>query len=203
MDMTKTSNTTKDRILNITIMGLMTAFMCVISPFAIQLPGQVPISLSMAAIYLIVYLIGGSRGTACCALYLLIGFVGIPVFSGFGSGAGKLIGPTGGYLIGYIFTAAICGAALRVGRGMLWVYIIGMALGCATAYLFGSVWFMYSMEASFGYTMTVCVYPFIPFDIAKIAAVAVVGPILKRLLCRIDGLDGIIAYRRTQKPKSA
>ena len=46
-------------------------------------------------------------------------------------------------------------------------------------------------------------FPFIPFDIAKIAAAAVLGPILKKLLCRIDGLDGVIAYLRPQKPKSA
>lgn len=188
-------------IMNIAVMGLMTAFLCVISPFSIQLPGQVPVSLALAVIYLTVYLLGGVRGTACCALYLLIGLIGLPVFSGFGSGIGKLAGPTGGYLIGYLFTAALCGLSLWAGRGKIWVYIIGMAAGCAAAYLFGSVWFMYSMETTMKYTLGVCVYPFIPFDIAKIAAVAVLGPLLKKLLRGISGLDGVLY--RPQKPKSA
>lgn len=181
-------------ILSMTLMALMTALICVLSPLSIQLPGQVPISPAFAVIYLAVYLLGGVKGTICCALYLLIGLIGIPVFSGFGSGIGKLAGPTGGYLVGYIFLAAVCGAALYIGRGRIWVYIIGMALGGLAAYLFGSLWFMYSMQTSLKYTLSVCVYPFIPFDLAKIAAVAVLGPILKKQLRRIDGIERAIAY---------
>lgn len=192
-----------NKILNMAIIALMTAFLCVVSPFSIQLPGQVPISLSFMMLYLTVYLLGGVKGTVCCVLYLLIGLIGLPVFSNFGSGIGKLAGPTGGYLIGYIFLAAVCGAALYIGKGRLWVYIIGMVLGGMVAYLFGTLWFMYSMQTGLKYTLGACVFPFIPFDIAKIAATALLGPILKKLLCRIDGLDGVIAYLRPQKPKSA
>lgn len=205
MDTDKRRNNTGygNKILNMAIVALMTAFICVISPFSIQLPGQVPISLSFAALYLTVYLLGGVKGTICCALYLLIGLIGLPVFSGFGSGIGKLAGPTGGYLIGYIFLSAICGAALYIGKGRIWVYIIGMVLGGIAAYFFGSLWFMYSMETSLKYTLGACVLPFIPFDIAKIAAVAVLGPLLKKLLRRTNGLEGAIAYLNPQKPKSA
>ncbi|MCM1308621.1 MAG: biotin transporter BioY [Butyrivibrio sp.] len=191
------------KILNMALIALMTAFLCVVSPFSIQLPGQVPISLSFMMIYLCVYLLGGIRGTICCVLYLLIGLMGLPVFSSFGSGVGKLAGPTGGYLVGYIFLAAVCGAALYIGKGRLWVYIAGMVLGSAAAYFFGTMWFMYSMQTGLKYTLSVCVFPFIPFDLAKIAAAAILGPLLKRLLCRIDGVGGVIAYMKPQKPKSA
>ena len=177
---------TRDYVLNITLMGLMTALICVLAPLSIQLPGQVPISLTLMAIYFTVYLLGGAKVIVCVVLYLLLGMIGLPVFSGFTGGLGKLAGPTGGYLIGFIFTAAICGGALWLGKGKLWVYVIGMVLGCAVAYLFGTFWFKY--------TLSVCVIPFIPFDIAKIVAVAIVGTLVKKLLHKIDGLQNVIKY---------
>ena len=183
-----------DYVLNITLMGLMTALTCILAPLPIQLPGRVPISLTLMVIYLTVYLIGGAKGTGCCALYLLIGLIGLPVFSGYTGGIGKLAGPTGGYLIGFIFTAAMCGLFLRIGKGNIWIYMIGMILGCAVAYAFGSVWFMISMPATFKETMAACVIPFLPFDAAKIAAIMILGPIIKKLLHRVDGLQNVIAY---------
>ena len=183
-----------DYVLNITLMGLMTALTCILAPLSIQLPGQVPISLTLMVIYLTVYLIGGAKGTGCCALYLLIGLIGLTVFSGYTGGIGKLAGPTGGYLIGFIFTAAMCGLFLRIGKGNIWIYMIGMILGCAVAYAFGSVWFMISMPATFKETMAACVIPFLPFDAAKIAAIMILGPIIKKLLHRVDGLQNVIAY---------
>ena len=62
---------TRDYVLNITLMGLMTALICVLAPLSIQLPGQVPISLTLMAIYFTVYLLGGAKGTVCVVLYLL------------------------------------------------------------------------------------------------------------------------------------
>lgn len=172
-------------------MGLMTAFLCVLAPIAIPI-GPVPISLTPLVIYLIVYLIGGVRGTICYGLYLLIGLIGLPVFSGFTGGLGKLSGPTGGYLIGFILTAALCGLSLWLGKGRLWIYIIGMVLGICVAYLFGTVWFMISLETSLLYTLKVCVYPFLPVDAIKIALAAVVGPLIKRPLMKVSELSGII-----------
>ena len=183
-----------DYVLSITFMGLMTALTCVLAPISVQLPGQVPISLTLMVIYLTVYLLGGAKGTGCCALSLLIGLIGLPVFSGYTGGLGKLAGPTGGYLIGFIFTAAVCGLFLRIGKGNIWIYMIGMILGCAVAYLFGSVWFMISMPATFKVTMSACVLPFLPFDAAKIAAIVIIGPAVRKLLHKIDGLQNVIAY---------
>ena len=74
------------------------------------------------------------------------------------------------------------------------MYVIGMVLGCAVAYLFGTFWFMFSMGTGMKYTLSVCVIPFIPFDIAKIVAVAIVGTLVKKLLHKIDGLQTVIKY---------
>ena len=92
------------KIQTMTMVALMTAVTCVLAPFSIPI-GPVPISFTNLAIYLSLYLLGWKMGTASCLLYILIGMVGMPVFSGFSGGIGKLLGPTGGYLLG---TAWFC-----------------------------------------------------------------------------------------------
>ncbi len=99
------------RINRIVSIALMTAVICVLSPFAIAIPvSPVPISLATFAIYLTVIILGWEDGTISVLVYVLLGFAGAPVFTGFAGGAGKVLGPTGGYIIGYIFLAFIEGA---------------------------------------------------------------------------------------------
>ena len=93
----------------ITVTALMTAVTCILAPLSIPI-GPVPISLTNLAIYISLYLLGWKRGTISYLIYLLIGLVGIPVFSGFTGGPAKLAGPTGGYIIGFIVQH---GSALR------------------------------------------------------------------------------------------
>ena len=83
---------------SMTVTALMTAAICVIGPLSIPLAGGVPISLQDFIIGLAAVLLGMKRGTMATFLYLLLGLAGLPVFSGFTGGIGKLAGPTGGYL---------------------------------------------------------------------------------------------------------
>ncbi len=94
------------RTYTMTSTALMTAVTCILGPLAIPI-GPVPVSLTPLAVFLSVYILGTKRGTIAYLLYLLIGAVGVPVFSGFTGGLGKLAGPTGGYLIGFILMALI------------------------------------------------------------------------------------------------
>ena len=85
--------------------------------------GPVPISLTNLAIYLSLYLLGWKWGTASYVVYMLIGMVGVPVFSGFTGGLGKLAGPTGGYIIGFVPMAVLAGLVIdrsRAGRSSSW-----------------------------------------------------------------------------------
>lgn len=170
----------KTKTYHLTMMGLMTALTCILAPLTIPLPGGVPLSLTNMIICLTVYLLGGKRGTICCGLYLLIGLVGLPVFSGFAGGLGKLAGPTGGYLIGFLFMAMICGLFLHLGKGKLWMYALGMIVGIAVDYAVGSIWFMAVTRMRLMETLIACVFPFIIVDLGKAAAVIVVGPVLKK-----------------------
>ena len=102
------------------VTALMAAVTCILAPMSIPI-GPVPISLTNLAIYLSLYLLGWKWGTVSYLVYVVIGAVGVPVFSGFTGGLGKLAGPTGGYIAGrariidyirhsaraYIFSASI------------------------------------------------------------------------------------------------
>lgn len=95
----------------LTLTAVMAAVICVLGPISIAIPvSPVPISLASMAVYLAVTVLGMKLGTLSCLIYLLLGLVGIPVFAGGSAGAAKLFGPTGGYLIGYLFLALIAGA---------------------------------------------------------------------------------------------
>lgn len=94
----------------ITKIALMAALQCIISPFAITFPfSPVPISLATLMLYLSAYILGKKNAAISCGIYILIGLIGLPVFSGFTGGIGKVLGPTGGYLTGYLFLVYISG----------------------------------------------------------------------------------------------
>ena len=170
------------------IIALMTGVTCILGPLSLHIPvSPVPLSLTNLAVYFAVYVLGMKRGTVCYCLYLLIGLVGVPVFSGFTGGPAKLLGPTGGYLIGFIFMALCCGyfvdrSSLRA------LHILGMLLGTAVCYLFGTVWLARVTGMSFRAALGAGVIPFIPGDLAKIGIAAVVGPQLRSRL-RQAGLN--------------
>ena len=111
----KEHTTKKMSTRQMTFIALMTAVTCILGPLSIPLPfSPVPISFTNLAIYLSLYVLGLNGATISYLVYLLIGMVGVPVFSGFSGGFGKLAGPTGGYLIGFIFLTLIAGLLMKL-----------------------------------------------------------------------------------------
>lgn len=166
--------------------ALVTAVICVLSPFTIPLPfSPVPISLTIFAIYLGLYALNWKWGTVSILLYILIGLVGVPVFSGFSGGPGKLLGPTGGYIIGYIFVGIIAGWFIDK-SDKIYMHAIGMVIGVAVCYAFGTAWFINVMD---GYTvasaLAACVIPFVPADIVKMILAVLVGPAIRKGVKRL------------------
>lgn len=162
--------------------GVMTAVICILAPFSIPIPfSPVPISLTMLAIYLSVYALGMWEAGIAYLIYLLLGIVGVPVFSGFTSGPGKLFGPTGGYLIAFLFTALISG--FFVDKFEKWYMdIIGMLLGITVAYVVGSIWLSMQAGMSLSAAFMAGTIPFIPADIAKIILAVIIGPQIRKTL---------------------
>ena len=170
----------KSNIYKLAQMAVMTAVICVLAPMAIPI-GPVPISFTNLAILLALYILGTKMGTISFLCYLVLGTVGLPVFSGFTGGLGKLLGPTGGYLIGFIPLAIISGLSIEKLHNKF-AQFLGMVAGVVVCYAFGTAWFCYLAGTGLQKALALCVIPFIPGDIAKILIAMVVGPVLVRAL---------------------
>lgn len=160
--------------------ALMAAVTCILAPLSIPI-GPVPISLTNFAIYISLYILDWKKGTISYLIYLLIGLVGCPVFSGFTGGIEKLAGPTGGYIIGFIPMAIIAGIAINKFQKK-WVHFIGMIIGTVVCYAFGILWFCLQSGTPVIAALSICVFPFIPGDLIKmIIAIFVATKIREKL----------------------
>ena len=135
----------------------------------LTIPGPVPFTMQTMAVLTVAGLLGAGKGCAAVGVYLLLGAVGAPVFHGFQGGAQVLAGPTGGYLIGFVFTALLVGFAVRR-FPKLWQMVLFMALGILICYAFGTAWFaLFFANGGLGAILGACVIPFILPDCAKLA----------------------------------
>ena len=182
--MNNTANSTTTKRLStrkLVLIALMTAITCIFAPMAIPIPvSPVPISLTNLVIMISIYVLGFKDATISYIVYLLLGLVGLPVFSGFTGGLGKLAGPTGGYLIGYIPCAITVGLFSDMAKKhrVLWD-IVGMILGTALLYTLGTAWFMFVSGNTLKYSLAACVLPFIAGDSIKIAAATLVAEVVR------------------------
>ena len=177
MNESKVSNkNTKLTILTITRVALCAAVICVLGPLSIQLPiSPVPISLGILGIYLAVYVNGWLWGSVSVLIYLLLGFAGLPVFTGFTGGLAKIAGPTGGYLIGYIPLALVAGFFITKFEKKIPLHILGMILGTLICYALGTAWLAVSMKMTFKAALLAGVIPFIPADAVKMVIAVGLG----------------------------
>lgn len=172
----------KSKVYPMAVIGVMAAVICILGPLSIPI-GVVPITFTNLAIYITLYALGMAKGTISYLIYMFIGFIGVPVFSGFGSGPAKLLGPTGGYMIGFMFMSLIAGFFIDKFIDKWYVCFGGMILGTAVCYAFGSVWLAYQAGMSVSGAFAVGVIPFIIGDLVKIIVATLIGPqIHKRLL---------------------
>ncbi|MGP1403525.1 MAG: biotin transporter BioY [Catonella sp.] len=173
---------------SITLIGIMAAICCVLGPWQIPI-GPVPISLQIIAVCLSAYVLGAKRGALAVLTYVLLGLIGLPVFAGASGGAATLFGPTGGYIIGFIFMAFISGLFIeKFGIKKVYFQVAGLLLGLLVCYLFGTVWFTLVNTKGINFTQALgyCVYPFIPFDIAKIVISVILGNAIRQALNKFN-----------------
>lgn len=160
---------------DITLTALYSALIAVCS--WISVPAAVPFTMQTFAVFVTVGVLGGKRGTYSVLLYLLLGAAGLPVFAGFTGGVGHLFGATGGYIIGFLFSAIVMWLMeAGLGRSSI-VLIASMAAGLLVCYIFGTVWFvtLYTKESGSVSVMTAlgwCVFPYVIPDALKIALAA-------------------------------
>lgn len=185
-DITAKSNAKSSlTVSQIAVIGVMTAATCVLAPLSLPI-GPVPISLTNLVIYFSLYTLGTMKGTISYLVYLLLGLVGLPVFSGFTSGPGKLFGPTGGYLIGFIPMAIIAGLVIDRYINKCIVCLLGMIAGTAVCYLFGTAWLAYQANMGFQAALMAGVIPFIAGDLIKMVLAMLIGPQIRSQLKRAN-----------------
>lgn len=179
----------KSAVYTLTVTALMSAVLCLVGPLSIFI-GAVPLSVATLAVYAAGILLGAAPGAGSCAVYVMLGLVGLPVFSGYEGGPAKLAGPTGGFLIGYVLAAFVTGWLTQKTDGALWGCITGMLLGTAGMYAVAAAWFTVVMQTDLLQALSVCVVPFLVGDAVKMAAAAALGLPLRRRLRAIGILPG-------------
>lgn len=169
-------------------MVLISAFTAMIAVSAwITIPVlTIQFTMQLFAIFLALGTLGGRRGTVCVALYLVLGAVGLPVFSSFNAGIGALLGVTGGYLVGF-FPMALVYWGLRtvVKKQGMWVEILLMVSSLIVCYAFGTAWFIVLYTKNKGAigvwsALCTCVFPYVIPDLVKIVLANRLSALIRR-----------------------
>lgn len=151
----------------------------------ISIPMAVPFTLQTFGVFVAVGILGGKNGTLAVLIYIILGAIGVPVFAGFQGGIGILAGSTGGYILGFLFSAMVMWAIEKFFGRKPVVQILSMVLGLIVCYAIGTAWFMvvytnHSGAVGLGTVLGWCVIPFIIPDLVKIALAFVLSRRLRK-----------------------
>lgn len=170
-----------------TIKLVSTAMMSVVIAICawITVPFTVPFTMQIFGVFLALMLLGGKYGTMSILIYILLGLFGIPVFSGFSAGPGALLGPTGGYIAGFLAMGFIIWIinAVKKGDAPIWAYLLALS----ACYILGTLWFCYVMgtkgsDYSFTQALMLCVVPYIIPDLLKLSLAKIVALKLRKIM---------------------
>ena len=176
------ANKKKKFTLSLVECGFFAALTAVLSLISIPLPSSVPITLQTFAVPACGYTLGAKKGTAAVLVYLALGALGLPVFSGFQSGIGTLLGPTGGFLMSFPFVAFICG----LGSGKPFLKSIKYsAAALLVDHTAGVLWYSFAMKTDILSAFLLVSLPFILKDALFLAASARFSLICKAKLKKI------------------
>ena len=185
----KTNKSTKNRafIYDLVLISVSAALITICSWISIPI-GPVPFTLQTLGILAVMLTVGGRRGTIAILVYLALGAVGVPVFAGFKGGIMSFVGPTGGFLIGFVIAALVYWLLEKLFLKKLmtttvrtWIFgLLGFLVFEIVMYIVGVIWFMTVYAAQTGPVglMTVlgwCVIPFIIPDLVKMAVALIIG----------------------------
>lgn len=193
MESTTTSNEKNNsNVRELVTIALLAAVLCILAPLSIPI-GPVPISLTNLVLYFFVLIVGTRRTSIAFIIYCLLGAVGLPVFSGFTGGLAKLVGPTGGYIIGFLPMIIVMGPFLEKHRkpSVRNVILNTIVMEAATwiPYILGTAWLAYSAKMTFTAALAVGVIPFVAEDLIKMVLAAIVAPGIHTQLVKAHLVD--------------
>ena len=171
---------TKDLVLT----GMFTAILCVMAQISIPIQ-PIPFTLSLFALFLIGALLQPRYAFLAACAYLLLGAFGVPVFAGLRGGLAHLTGPTGGYLMAYPLMTLVTAVFYKLGNKYRILSLsLGMIISLFLCYLIGTLWFIQITGKTLYVALTLCVFPFIPFDIVKIVLAISVSLLIRKALSK-------------------
>lgn len=159
----------KTRIYKLAVTALFCAVICVLSVLSFPI-FAIPITFSVFAVLIAGGLLSPKYALFSTLGYILLGAIGLPVFAGFNAGLGVLFGPTGGYIMAYPFMALAVSVTVKLfKKRSILSLTVGMLAALIFCYLFGTLWFSRYKDMSFLNSLLVCVVPYLPFDLIKLA----------------------------------
>ena len=188
--MTSSANTAASRFrtLDLAYIALFAVLMAVCAWITVPLPKPlVQFTMQTFAMFMALTTLGGRRGLYAMVVYLLLGAVGVPVFSGFRGGLGVLLDTTGGYIIGFVAAALVYWLLTAKLGDSLPVMVAACVLGLAVCYAFGTAWFLVvyaRVNGPIGVTTALgwCVFPYIIPDLLKLALAIILSRRVKKFL---------------------
>ena len=163
--------------------SMFTAILCLFSPISVPV-GPVPITLSLFAVMLAGFVLGSVKAMLSVCIYILLGAVGMPVFSFFTGGFPVVFGPTGGYVWSYVFVALICGVfSSKTESSLFWV-VLGSFLALLICYACGTLQFCLLCRVSVVEALSISVFPFVVFDVLKAVIAVWLGRKIKNRYCK-------------------
>lgn len=142
----------------------------------ISVPSVIPFTMQTFGVFFALNFLGGKKGTLCILIYLLMGMIGLPVYSNGTAGIGVIMGTTGGYMIGWIFSGLIMQLLETLIGRKIRAQAVSMLVGLLICYATGTAWFMVVYAHTTGVVglwtaLCWCVFPFIIPDLLKLALV--------------------------------
>ena len=168
----------KSKTYPIVLVGVFVAIISICAWISIPMV-PIPITLQILGVFITASILGAKLGTVSIIIYILLGAVGLPVFSNFTGGFGILLSPTGGFIIGFIFTALTIGIITSFKNSIL-TNTLAMLLGLLLCYTFGTIWYCFYAGVDFITAVLVCVVPFLIGDSVKICISAILVTKLKK-----------------------
>lgn len=170
-------HSSKNRIKIYVLISLFTALTAVCS--FVTIPSAIPFTLQTFGIFMTLLMLDGKYGTISVCLYIIAGVIGVPVFAGFSGGIGHLMGATGGYITGFVFTCLAYWLITSLFGNKLIIKAIGLTVGLFLCYIFGTLWYTAVFVGtltlkSFTDAFIICVLPFIIPDFIKIAVALII-----------------------------
>ncbi len=171
-------NQSKTTISDVCFIAIMAAVTAVMAQISIPMPMGVPMTMQTFAVTLAAIILGSKRGALSILIYLLIGAIGVPVFSNFTGGIPSFVGPTGGFLVSFPIMAYLIGLGVELKNKYL--FILFLILGTISNYVVGVFFYMVVTDNSAAAAITACVVPFLPTAVVKAVLASVFGMQIKK-----------------------